>query len=221
MTLAATAPPDELLRNWYGTYGGAGAASTTQNNEFAAVVKPPMRFESVVIPGKWRASGGRRYSDTDQSEVDTEKLVCASCTVIPSQQAEPVRSGSLAHHGVVRGATGDAEHGQTITQCLCLLLGKPHHVGEDLPNQRGGITRINGGGAWHAGNDRIDLGGGMPRQDRPVPSYDVQARLVRTVPCIQRRHGDAGINGPLISAGHRRASAGRQSQKSSGRARPR
>lgn len=49
--LAATAPPRVWLRNWYGTYGADGAVSIARNRSFAAVVKPPMRFDSVGVPG--------------------------------------------------------------------------------------------------------------------------------------------------------------------------
>lgn len=49
--LAATNPPDVLLRNWYGTFGADGAVSTARDKAFASAVRPPMRFESVVVPG--------------------------------------------------------------------------------------------------------------------------------------------------------------------------
>lgn len=51
LVLAAQNPPDVRFRNWYGTYGGDGAISKKRNDQFAAAVRPPTRFDSVVIPG--------------------------------------------------------------------------------------------------------------------------------------------------------------------------
>ncbi len=51
LVLAATNPPAVRLRNWYGTYGGDGAVSTARDQAFAKAARPPLRFESVVVPG--------------------------------------------------------------------------------------------------------------------------------------------------------------------------
>ncbi len=49
--IAATNPPDVLLRNWYGNGFANGTISTYRSDHFAAVVKPPMRYEGVLVPG--------------------------------------------------------------------------------------------------------------------------------------------------------------------------
>ena len=116
----------------------------------------------------------------------------------------------LPDEGVVDGPTDDAALVQAPTQRLAGVGIEPARLGKRPSEDGPGLGCREPEGDGQSGQDGVGLEGGMARERWTVLDHSLSAGLMGKMRGVERRHGDAGVARPALSAGAHRAGCARR-----------